>query len=208
MALQTYSKEDILLLMKIILFAFFIVLSSTVSAKILECPRVNDYQELLEKEQDNWCNSNRFSESANKLFELEVTKFQEDNLLPLLQDNTHDVKWLVRKSTQDMREHAFCFEFICRTLQTECADNKQYTADSEEEVWCNTRAKEFGKIEQRKVKESVIANQKRKSQSNLREKMRAIEVRTLKLFIPQLGKFLAEYRFFTIKAPTFLSKPL
>ncbi len=195
--------------MKIILFAFFIVLSSTVSAKILECPRINDYQEIIEKNNDAWCNSDRFNESsANKLFEKEVTKFQEDNLRPLLQDNTHDVKWLVRKSTQDMREHAFCFEFICRTLQTECAEYKTYSVGNEAENWCNTRAKEFGKIEQRKVKEVVIANQKRKSQSNLREKMRAIEVRTLKLFIPQLQKFFAEYRFFTEKVPTFLSKPL
>ena len=194
---------------------FFIVLSNTVSAKILECPRTEDFQAELEKEikpgiknEDLWCNSTRFAEGANELFELEVTKFQENNLTPLLQDNVHDMKWLVRKSTQDMREHAFCFEFICRTIQTTCAANQNYTAEKNQEHWCNTRAKEFGKIEQLKVKEVVIENQKRKSQSNLREKMRAIEVRTLKLFIPQLQKFFAEYRFFTEKVPTFLSNPL
>ncbi len=186
---------------------FFILLNGIVSAKALECPRAENYLSPSEENKAEWCNSNRFSEGGNTLFEEEVTAFQKKSLTPLLQDNIHDMKWLVRKSTQDLREHAFCVELICKAIQTNCS-NIANTDENSQSNWCNTRIENFGKIEQLKTREVLIENQKRKSQANLREKMRAIEVRTLGLFIPQLQKFFSEYRFFTEKVPTFLSNPL
>ncbi len=206
--LQIIERSFIIFSMKIfaIIVLFF---SGAVSAtETLTCPRQDEIDTLLEEKLSLWCNARRFAEGANELFELEANAYRDDNLTPLLQDNIHDVKWLVRKSTQDTREHAFCLEQICRTIQIACAGNKQYSLEKDQLDWCETRATEFGKIEQLKVQQVVLENQQRKSRSNLREKMRAIEVRTSNLFIPLLQKFFGEYRWFTEKVPTFLSNPL
>lgn len=210
--LQSILNSDILILMKklIILFLF---LGSTASASTLTCPRSDEYQEKLltnqeESASESWCKANQFSKGANVLFEFETNTYKDAILTPLLQDNIHDMKWLVRKSTQDMREHAYCFELICRTIQSACSDNKLYSVEKDELNWCETRATEFTKIEQEKTKQVLIENQQRKSRSNLREKMRAIEVRTANLFIPLLQKFIGEYQWFTEKVPTFAQTPL
>lgn len=190
-----------------------LLFTNTVAAEILTCPRSDQYQEKIQENQESpfsrsWCKSDRFAEGANSLFEFEVQEYQTKNLTPLLQDNIHDMKWLIQKSTQDLREHAFCLELICQTLQNNCSDNQNYTTEKEQRNWCETRATEFGKIEQEKTRQVILENQQRKSRSNLREKMRAIEVRTSNLFIPLLQKFISQYQWFTEKTPTFIQNPL
>jgi hypothetical protein len=177
-------------------------------ADILTCPRDEEIHSELELKQKTWCNSNRFAEGANELFELEVNAYRDKNLTPLLQDNVHDAKWLVSKATQDFREHTFCLEYICRALQTSCADNMNYSMEKTQSQWCENRAEEFGKIEKEKMILVLHDNQERKSRSNLREKMRALEGRLSKIFIPSLQRFFGEYRRFTEKVPTFIRNPV
>lgn len=185
-----------------------LLITSTVAAEPLTCPRSEEISTKLTEKENSWCQSERFNEGANELFELETKAYTKNNLSPLLKDNIHDMKWLIQKSTQDLREHIFCFELICYTLQSTCAENQNYMAEKDQLNWCESRSKEFGKIEQEKTKQVIIENQQRKSRSNLREKMRAIEVRTTHLFLPLLQKFLSEYKWFTEKTPTFVQKPL
>jgi hypothetical protein len=182
-----------------LILLFFSSISFAEDPKILTCPRQEEIETAL-GEQSNWCNR---AGLLDELLALEINAYQNDNLTSLLHDNVHDLKWLVRKSTQDIREHTFCLELICRTIRVECSANKSYLSDD----WCS-RVNEFGKIEQLKMQQVIIENQQRKSRSNLREKMRAIEVRTSYLFIPLLQKFFGEYRRFTEKVPTFLANPL
>jgi hypothetical protein len=190
------------------LLTLLLLIPTLVNGAMLTCPQLDEYQSLLAEKKDTWCNNERFSEGANELFELEAHAYRDKYLTPLLQDNIHDMKWLVRKSTQDIRKHAFCLELICHTIQTACADNKAYTVEKDQASWCETRATEFGKIEQEKTQQVITENQQRKSRSNLREKMRSIEIRTSHLFIPLLQKFYGEYHWFTDKTPTFLNNPL
>ena len=206
--LHAQENSSTILLMKKLLTLITLLVVGTTFAAPLSCPREPEIVAELEENIDSWCGNDRFAEGANSLFELETNKYRDNNLKPLLQDNIHDMKWLVRKSTQDMREHTYCLELICRTIQTTCADNKEYTKEQSQADWCRTRAKGFGNLEQEKTRQVLIENQQRKSRSNLREKMRAIEIRNSYLLIPLLQKFFGEYRWFTEKVPTFLANPL
>lgn len=209
--LQRNETCFIILLMKFFVIALLLFGSTVLAAdepEMLTCPREEDFQGKIDEKRSEWCAADRFNEAANELFEFETNEYRDKYLTPLLQDNVHDVRWLVSKSTQDIRRHTYCFELICETIQAECADNKNYQKTQAQSEWCKTRATAFGEIEQMKAEQVLIENQKRKSRSNLREKMRAMEVRTSNLFLPLVQKFFAEYRWFTEKVPTFLRNPL
>ena len=178
-------------------------------AAALTCPRIDKINETILEKKGEWCNEGRFSEKgASTLAEIETTNYQIEVLTPLLQDNIHNPKWIIQKSTQDLREHIFCFESICGALQSTCNDNKFHSNVGDQRNWCKSRLNGFNKAEQKKTEQVIIENQQRKSRSNLREKMRAIEVRTSNIFIPLLQKFISEYQWFTEKTPTFIRNPL
>lgn len=191
------------------LLILLLLLNGTTFSAALTCPRIDKMNAQIMENKGTWCNEGKFSEKgASTLAETETNDYQKEILSPLLKDNIHDMKWIVEKSTQDLREHVFCFESICASLQSTCNDNKFHSNVGDQRNWCKSRLSGFNKAEQEKTRQVIIENQQRKSRSNLREKMRAIEVRTSNLFIPLLQKFIDEYEWFTTKTSTFVRNPL
>ncbi len=191
-----------------VLGLLFFGMTNAEDIEIFTCPREELIQMELEKNLDAWCSVGRFSEAANSLFELEANEYRDTCLKPLLHDNVHDMKWLTSKAVQDLRQHKFCLEYICETIQESCADDQNYIVEKSQRQWCNDQSQLFGDVEEIKMEQVLIDNQQRKSQSYLREKLRSLEVRLSNLFLPLVQKFFAEYRWFTEKTPTFISNPL
>ncbi len=174
----------------------------------LTCPRAEQFEELLKENSGTWCSAGRFAEGANELFKLETSEYLNGALSSALHDNTHNANWIISKSTQDIREHSFCLELACDKIWETCSGAKNYNTEKEQDIWCHSRAEKFSKLEQLKGAQVAIENAKRKSRSNQREKMRAIEVRASQYFIPLLDQFHNAYRRFTQKIPTFIANPL
>lgn len=198
----------------IICFSCLFILTGTcfgeaTEEKPLNCPRKTEITKKVTEVSKNACQSYNFiKKHIDPVFKFEVKFFNENIINKILKNNAQSPSYLTEYGIYELKKHNLCLKSICQKIWEQCNANKNYVINSKEIRWCENIANNQFVISKLKLETAIKSNNNRKTNSSLREKLRAIEERINTYLVPNLMKFAQEFVNFTCKITSFVRHPL
>jgi len=145
---------------------------------------------------------------AGKVLTKEMTDFQTEDLMPLLQDNGSNGHFIAQEGIRRLRQHESCLRKICSNWFDNCTTSKNLgRGTSNQAQWCDQKVDQLSQIARTELFTTATQNQTRKNRSLLSEKFRQISTRFRYYLHFWVNETIADFNFFkgkvdgTIKSP-------
>ncbi len=145
---------------------------------------------------------------AGEVLTKEMTDFQTEDLMPLLQDNGSNGHFIAQEGIRRLRQHESCLRKICSNWFDNCTTSKNLgRGTSNQAQWCDQKVDQLSQIARTELFTTATQNQTRKNRSLLSEKFRQISTRFRYYLHFWVNETIADFNFFKGKIDGTIQSP-